>query len=293
MHALLFALGSNISFAFASFYFTEFSRLIGPVWVNFVKSIVAVICFALVVSLSSKNFEMSPFVLLLFSVSGIVGLLIGDIFLLKAFKELGSGRVLMIFGFQPLMLGITSYFLFNEDYSFRKILALFFLIACLYIFSFESFKEKGHWDIKGLLYAIIGVSLDAIGLLLTKTAFNAAPDVTVFEANLVRSGITVIGFIFIFHFFKNEKGLLQGFRLLNSKQRFLVLFSSALGTFVSLALYMKAVQIGSLPTVAALAGTSPLLATLFEISFGRKKLTIWLTLATLSFLVGIGLLVFL
>ncbi|MBC7420396.1 MAG: DMT family transporter [Bdellovibrio sp.] len=291
MLAILFALGSNFAFAIASVFFTEFSRKISPNWVNYLKATVAFICFVLVILLFSIDLSIAQRSLVLLIVSGITGLMIGDIFLFRAFAHLGAGRVLMIFGFQPLLIGIASYYLFDTVFSPYQLIALFFLIGCIFCFSLESFREKGHWDSVGIAFAITGVVLDAAGLLMTKQAFELTPNLSPFVANAIRSGATVVGFFLVSLVPMFHLKLLPPFKTLTLRQRWLAIFSGFLGTFVALGFYLKAIQLGNLPVITAIAGTSPLFATLFEIYRGRKKMTAYLAAAILFFLVGFAILI--
>lgn len=291
MLAILFALGSNFAFAMASVFFTEFSRKISPNWVNYLKATVAFICFALVILIFQIDLSMEKRSLILLIISGFTGLMIGDIFLFRAFAHLGPGRVLMIFGFQPLLIGGASYYLFDRVFPTYQLISLVFLIGCIFCFSLESFREKGHWDGLGIFFALTGVILDAAGLLMTKQAFELTPNLSPFVANAVRAGTTVVGFFFVSLVPMFHLKLLPPFKTLNLHQKGMAIFSGFLGTFVALGFYLKAIQLGNLPIITAIAGTSPVFATLFEIYRGRKKMTIYLALALVFFLAGVAILV--
>ena len=291
MIAVLFALGSNFAFAIASVFFTEFSRKISPNWVNYLKATVAFICFLLVILLFRIDLSIANRSLILLIASGFTGLMIGDIFLFRAFAHLGPGRVLMIFGFQPLLIGVASFYLFDRVFPTHQLIALFFLMGCIFCFSLESFREKGHWDSLGIAFAMTGVVLDAAGLLMTKQAFELTPGLSPFVANVVRSGTTVLGFFLVSLVPMFHLKLLSPFKTLTLRQKGLAIFSGFLGTFVALGFYLKAIQIGNLPIITAIAGTSPLFATLFEIYRGRKTMTIYLAVAILFFLVGFAILI--
>jgi drug/metabolite transporter (DMT)-like permease len=292
MLPILLALGSNISFATASLFFTDFAKKISPTWVNYFKATLAFLCFLICMLIFQVPTQLPFELFVLLVLSGVVGLMIGDIFLLKSFTELGSGRVLMIFGFQPLILGAASYFLFNEHFSLTRLIAILFLIGCLLCFSIESFKEKGHWGIKGITFALVGILLDATGLLLTKSVFNSMPDISIFLVNVIRSGSTVLGFFLVSLVPMFGLKLLPAFRNLNKKDKITISLASILGTFLSLTFYLKAVQIGHLATISAIVGTSPLFATVFEIARGRKKLTPHLGFAVIFFISGVSILLF-
>lgn len=136
MSGLLYALGSNISFASASIYFTKYGHRLGAARMNFVKAAVAFMAFCLMNLILKSSFQIEAQSVGLLIVSGLVGLAIGDIFLIRAFTELGSGRVLMIFGFEPVILGIFGYFLFGEKLLWNQVLAIVLLVACLISLSF-------------------------------------------------------------------------------------------------------------------------------------------------------------
>lgn len=290
MIAILFALGSNVTFAIASVFFTEFSRKVSPNWVNYLKATVAFICFSLVILFFGIDLTMAQKSLVLLIVSGFTGLMIGDIFLFRAFAHLGPGRVLMIFGFQPLLIGVASYYLFDTVFAPFQLLALFFLIGCIVCFSLESFHEKGHWDSIGIFFALTGVILDAAGLMMTKAAFNLTPTLSPFVANAVRAGTTVIGFFLVSLVPLFHLKLLAPFKHLTAREKRLALFSGFLGTFIALGFYLQAIRLGQLSIISAIAGTSPLLATLFEIYRGRKRMSLYLAIATLFFLIGFTIL---
>lgn len=281
MTPVLLALCSNVSFATASLFFTEYSRKYSAEWVNYYKALVAFLCFVLVTFVFQLHIDLSNQSLLFLSLSGALGLFIGDIFLLKAFTHLGPGRVLMLFGFEPLILGVASFYLFGQSFSFYRIIAVVLLIGCLFTFSLESFRQKGHWDLKGLLYALIGVTLDAAGILLTKATFEMNADLSPFYANVYRSGITVFCFLIMSQIPWFRLSLLAPLKQFQMKEKVKITFACFLGTFVSLGFYLMAMKDGHLATISAVAGTSPLFATLFETLTGRKKATIYL-------FVGIG-----
>jgi drug/metabolite transporter (DMT)-like permease len=281
MPPIVLALFSNISFATASLTFAEYSKKVSASWMNYYKAVIALICFSSACLLLNYYVPLSDKSIAFLCLSGSMGLFIGDIFLLKAFAHLGSGRVLMIFGFQPLVLGAASFYLFGQDFPPARLIAVLLLMGCLFTFSFESFRKKGHWDLPGLGFALLGVGLDAGGLLLTKATFEMNPNLSAIYANVFRSGVAVLGFIILSQIPWMKLSLLEPLKKLNRKQKIKVTFASFLGTFFSLVLYLTAIKRGHLATVSAVAGTSPLFATLFETITGKKKLTAYL-------LVGVG-----
>lgn len=290
MSPLLLALCSNISFATASIFFTTYSKRTSSAWMNFYKAFVACLCFAIVCTAMNYWIPLPTKTIGFLIVSGLLGLMIGDIFLLKSFTHLGSGRVLMLFGFQPLLIGLLSFIFLNQSFPLARLAAVVLLIGCLLSFSLESLKEKGHWDSKGLLYALIGVCFDAVGILLTRAAFENSTEMSPFLANFVRTGITVVGFSLMAMIPAFSFSVIKPWNSLSVKDKRLVTFASFLGTFMSLSFYLMAVQKGHLATISAIAGTSPLFATLFENALGKRKFSKYLFFGVVFFVGGVAIL---
>lgn len=285
---ILLALCSNICFGWGSLLFTKYSRQISSIWMNFWKAFVACICFAVVCTLLGIwQWPSASISLVLLCTSGLLGLLIGDIFLLKAFTHLGSGRVLMLFGFQPFFLGAFSFFLFGQTFPLQRLIAVLFLIGCLLTFAFESFRQKGHWDLPGLSFAFIGIFLDAVGILMTRAAFENSPEMSPFLANFTRTAATILGFALLSALPFAKFSMFKPFLRLSSTDRIWVNIAGFMGTFMSLSFYLMAIKTGHLATISAIAGTSPLFATLFETISGRKPLTRYLVVGTSFFVAGI------
>ncbi|HNW45744.1 MAG TPA: EamA family transporter, partial [Elusimicrobiales bacterium] len=150
----IYALAANLSFAVGVQFFTHYARRISSVWVNCFKAVVAAALFLATVLAQGGFHTITPGFAGLFFLSGMVGLGLADIFLVKAFSLMGPGRTMMIFGCQPLLIGLISYFVFGQAMEARKLTAVVFFVACLLIFSLESFRKHGHWNLRASLFAL-------------------------------------------------------------------------------------------------------------------------------------------
>lgn len=224
-----------------------------------------------------------------FMLSGLVGLNFGDLFLLSAFVRLGSSRTLMIFGFQPLLIGAASFFLFGQEVGTLRFLSLIFLIGCLFFFSLEKYKQEGHWEVRGLVFALIGMSLDAVGILLTRSAFDHTPNLMPLEGHFYRCTGAVVGFMLMSLWWK-PLNLVPQFMKWRKRERLLLVTASFLGTFLSLLLYLTAVRIGHLASLSGIAVTGPLFASLLELAWKKERPSRYSLAALFCFLVGFYLL---
>lgn len=282
--AYFYALGASLSFSTASLVFAAYAKNISSVWMNYFKTTVCFICFSLCMVFFVQWQALPWAVVGALLLSGILGLGLGDLFLLKAYARMGAGRTLILFGFQPMILGISSWYLFSQPFSFYKLLAVLFFLICLYLFSLEKFKEHGHWEVTGLLAALLGVVFDNSGILLTRWSFDAAPEVSVLQVNFIRT-FGALGFYMTFNPFL-KSGLLRNFLALSHQQKWVITVASTAGTFVSLLLYLSAVRVAHLASLSAIGVFGPLYSTSLECFIYRKKPSWYLILAAMSFVIG-------
>ena len=283
-HVYLLAISANISFAIGSLIFTVYTRRFHARWMNFFKALIALFVFgiAFIMSFEAQKFHLSQFGFLF--LSGFIGLGIGDIFLLQAFKDFGAGRTLMVFGFQPVIIGFLSYFLFNQAVSFSQVLAIAVFILCLLTIGHENFQKNKSWQLSALGAALAGVVLDALGVIITRYAFDLSPALTSMEGNFFRCLGAITAFIFIR--LKYQLDFVKFNKMLTKKDWVIVSFGSIMGTFVSLALYLRAIQIGHLASISGIAITGSLFCGIVECLYAKKLPSVHLLGAFMLFLVG-------
>lgn len=285
INPLYYALSATLCFAYASTIFTEFARKVSPFWMNSFKAILALCAFVITtISLGhwiTPSFRAASALLL----SGCIGLMIGDIFMLKAMTLLGASRMLMIFGLQPFLLGIGGYFFFQQSFSLLNLLGLLFMTLCLFTISLEHFKKNGSWQLEGLIAGLIAICLDAIGIFLTRYGFEETKGISSVEVNAIRCTGAVIGFLFIY-FFKEKISFNPTWKSFTKSEKKRIVIGSLLGTFVSLILYLTAVSKGKLSIISAVSVTGPMFASVFECIRYQKLPNSYTIISFLFFLSG-------
>jgi drug/metabolite transporter (DMT)-like permease len=282
--AYYLALASSLAFSSASLIYADLSRKISPVWMNTFKAVFAWGCFTLIVVAGGfwQPLTWEQIAALFFS--GVLGLAIGDIFLLTAYARMGAARTLILYGFQPLFMAVNAHVFFHQDISWGIGFAVVFFLACLFVFSLEKFKQDGHWELFGLGAAMLGVILDNAGLVLSRWSFDSVPAMNAFQANSVRC-TGALAFFAVFGLV-NKIHLREGWRKLSPKGRKLACLSAFLGCFFSLFLYLTAIKIGHLASVAALSVAGPILASAMECLYYRKWPSSYLLVALVLFVLG-------
>ena len=282
--ALFFALGSTLTFSGSSLLYAEYSRRISVLWMNSFKSLVAFVALLVTIPIFWGWHEISLGSLAAFFTSGLIGLNIGDLFLLSAFTRIGAVRTLILFGFQPIMTGALAYFFLGQTFDPHKLIAVFFMICCLFVFSLEKFRQSRQWEIHGLVYALLGVGLDSCGVMLSRIGFDQSPLVVPAEGHLYRCVGALIGFGVISFF--RPIGLKEHFLRFQARDRGLMIMASLGGTYLALMLYLSAVRIGHLASIAGIGITGPMFATLLESLVHRRAPSRYLYIAFAFFLGG-------
>lgn len=279
-----FALGATLCFATASIAYAEYSKRVSVLWMNCFKATVALLALIVTIPLFTDWHLPSLLSIGGLMLSGLIGLNIGDLFLLKAFTRLGVSRTLILFGFQPLMVGIGAYFFFGQSFDPSRLLAVLFMIACLFTFSLERYRADKSWEVAGLLAALMGVLLDSCGILITRAAFGDSPQLTPIEGHFYRCIGAVIGFAAMAQI--RPFGLIQNFRRWNTKSRVILILAALGGTYLSLLLYLSAVKIGHLASIASIAITGPMFAATLETVVHRRPPSRYLLVAFVFFCLG-------
>lgn len=283
--ALFLALASTLAFSSASLVFADYSKKISVLWMNCFKSAVAFLLLCITIPLFFGGWHKpEPMIISGFLLSGFIGLNVADLFLLKAFTRIGVARTLMLFGFQPIMVGLGASFLFHQPMNPAKFIAVAFMIACLFTLSLEKYRTDKTWELRGLAIALLGVALDACGILITRTAFESTIQHTAIEGHFYRCLGALIGFAAM-SFFK-PLPLLKGLLAQPMKARVLLVASAAAGTYLSLLLYLNAIKIGHLASISGIAITGPMFATAIECAIKRKLPSPFLIVAFGFFLAG-------
>lgn len=284
-----FALGATLCFAYASTIFTEFSRKITPFWMNSFKAFVALAAFWITILLSKNWITPDLRTVIALLSSGCIGLMIGDIFMLHAMKDLGASRMLMIFGLQPFFLAIGAFFLFGQAFSLINLIGVLFMLCCLYTISLESYKKNGSWQLRGMFLGLIAILLDAVGILMTKYGFESTPGISSIQVNGVRCIGAVVGFFIINKFYYKRSEQVEfkpEWRKLSNNEKLKIVIGSLAGTYFSLMLYLTAVSKGQLSVISSVTVTGPMFAGIFECVRSRRAPSLYLFIAFLFFTGG-------
>ena len=244
--------------------FEAASRKVGSVPVNIIRLMMALVMISLFSWLRRGMilpFDATAHNWLWLTVSGLIGFVIGDLFLFKAFTVIGSRLTLLIMTLVPPIAAFVSWMLLGESMAPIHLLAMGLTISGIatVIIHKHSNKEKPGEVMKklsltGVLFALMGTIGQATGLVFSKYGMG---DYDAFSANQIRVIAGIIGFAIVIHVFKKWVAVNNAFK--NTKALKIMLVGAILGPFLGVSLSLIAVKHTAAGIASTLMSISPIL----------------------------------
>jgi len=153
--------------------FASATQRVGSFQVNITRLVLATIYLILLVAALRLDINLSARQILHLSLSGVVGLSLGDTFLFKAFQEIGARMSMLVMSTAPAI-------------AAAGVLGIAVTVAGVSIVVLDrNGSEEVSMTASGLLYAILGAAGQGGGLILAKLAFREG-EVNGFVATGVR-----------------------------------------------------------------------------------------------------------
>ncbi|MFP4527856.1 MAG: DMT family transporter [Candidatus Kapaibacterium sp.] len=190
----LAALGAAFLWSTSSFVFTTASLRIGTIQLNVSRMVLAAILLMITIALFGINYSMTTPQVVYLSISGFIGLVIGDTALFKAFKEIGPRVSMLLMSFNPAIAALTAYFLIGETLSLWVVVGIGITLAGIFIVILErpgGVEKKFHITKAGVFFGFIAAAGQGIGLVFAKMAYQEG-DIHSLVATLVRIAAAVL-----------------------------------------------------------------------------------------------------
>ena len=196
----LAAVGTSLSFAFGSILFTLAGREFGAQRVNRIRLLLAALLigfFHLLTygQLSPVNANASALTWL--AISGVVGLVLGDICILNAFVLIGPRLSMLIMALAPMFSTIIAWLFLGEALDGQTVIGIVLVVAGVVAVVAErttsdsAIAAKGGRSYKiGLLFALGGSLGQAVGTVLSR--LGLAGGIEPLSASLIRLTVAAI-----------------------------------------------------------------------------------------------------
>ncbi|MFZ5354508.1 MAG: DMT family transporter [Bacillota bacterium] len=288
----LAALGTAVCWTLTGVAFESAGKKIGSLAVNILRLLVAFLLLsiynyftrglALPVDATASNWTW------LF-LSGMIGFVIGDLFLFQAYVEIGSRISLLIMSAVPPITSIVGYLVLGETISPKSFAGMFITIAgiAIVILSRGAGEKKVEFNrpVRGLTFAFLGALGQAFGLVFSKLGMG---DYNPFASTQIRIVAAVIGFSLIITLSKKWGAVIKGAKNVSGMRDLSI--GAFFGPFVGVSLSLMAVKYAPTGVVSTITSISPILIIPASIVIFKEKVLVKEILGAVISIIGVTLL---
>ena len=238
--------------------FASATKWAGSFQVNITRLILAAAYLALLVVLAGLDLTMSPSQILNLSLSGIVGLSLGDTFLFRAFREIGARVTMLIMSLAPAIAAGLAYCIVGETLSIAGIAGISATVLgiCIVILDRRPAGTPGV-TASGILYAVLAATGQGAGLVLAKMAFRESV-INGFVATFVR---IIASIIVLLPVAMMTKRYVHPYRMYREQAKafWLTAAGSILGPFLGISFSLIAIEYTKVGVAATIMALVPVL----------------------------------
>jgi drug/metabolite transporter (DMT)-like permease len=192
----LAALATSFFFAMTALIFTSTGRLVGSQVTNRIRltfALVYLMILNMILFREPLPFSAESSRWLLLSLSGIIGLSLGDAFLFQSLVSMGPRLGTLLLSLRPIFSSILAWIFFGEKLTTLQVTGILLALAGIawVITSYKEPPETLHGNTKrGVIFGVLAGLGQAVGLVLSKQGLVG--DFPPFQANAIRMLAAVI-----------------------------------------------------------------------------------------------------
>lgn len=287
----LISLGTALCWTLTVVGFEYAGKRVGSLSVNIIRLLFGFILLGSTLTLITGSFipvDISSEAIMWLSLSGLVGLVIGDLFLFQAFVDLGGRLSLLIYSSTPVISALLGFAFFGELLDVKEIIGIVITLSAIsfVILLKQNKKEEFHPHIKrGIIFAFLGALTQAVGLALSKEGLG---DLNAFAATQVRVMTAIVGFVIYITIIRKWKDVGKAFKDVKAL-RFIGL-GSIFGPFLGVSSSLLALRYTSLGVSTTIAQLNVILIIPFSVILFKERVNYKEILAAVIALVGVSLL---
>ena len=268
------ALATALCWTITAVTFETAGKKVGSISVNLIRLIFALILIS-IYNLFSRGMilpiDATGSTWLWLTFSGIIGFVIGDLFLFQAFVEVGSRISMLIMSTVPPITAITGFIIMREKITTLGLAGMIITIVGIALVILtknpNDKKIKLSHPIKGLVYAFIGALGQAFGLVFSKFGMGSYDP---FAATQIRIIAAIIGFSIVISITRNWSKVFSAFKDMRAIK--FISIGSIFGPFMGVSLSLLAVQNAPTGVVSTITSITPILLIPVSIFVFKEKI---------------------
>jgi drug/metabolite transporter (DMT)-like permease len=270
----LAALATAICWTFTALCFEYSTKKIGSLSVNIIKMYLAFVLFTVFAWIFRDKplpTDATGFSWLWLGLSGIIGFVLGDLFLFKALAIIGARTSMLIMALVPPITAVIGFFLLSETIALRYGLGMALTLGgvATVILTRESGTKQLKHPVRGIFYAFIGMVGQAVGLVLSKYGMG---EYNAFSATQIRIIAGMLGYTLLMFHFRAWRQLMTAFSNIPAMKA--ATLGSVFGPFVGVYLSLLAVQNTSTGIASTIMAIVPVLIIPFSVMLFKEKINL-------------------
>ncbi len=283
--------------------FASATKRAGSFQVNVTRLILAAVYLVLLIVLMPLDVNLSGTQLLNLSISGVIGLALGDTFLFKAFQEIGARISMLIMSVAPAIAALLAYFVLGETLSVVGVLGMAVTVAGVGIVVLERSADASQrispygsttsqrvvdLTTSGIVYASLAAIGQGAGLVFAKMAFLES-EVNGFVATAIRIIASLVLLLPVAVMTKRYNNPIRMF-VQDRKAFLLTAVGSVLGPFLGISFSLIAIEYTKIGIAATIMAIVPILMLPLVRIIYKEKLTWRAILGAFTAVAGVGVL---
>jgi drug/metabolite transporter (DMT)-like permease len=258
--------------------FESAGKRVGALSLNLIRLVIGLIFLAIYNAIFNDGFlpSATEYQWFWLAMSGIVGFVLGDLFLFRAFILIGARISMLIMALVPPITALIGWITLGEVLSGMEFLGMTItILGIVLVISTKLDLKKGAFGkslkagplVLGSLLALGGAIGQAAGLVLSKKGMQ---DMNAFEATQIRIMTGVLGFTLVITLFKRWGHLLGALKDLKA-MKFMTL-GSFTGPFLGVSFSLLAVQHTDTGIAATLMALTPVMIIPAAILLNKERI---------------------
>jgi drug/metabolite transporter (DMT)-like permease len=223
------------------------------------------------------------------SISGLIGFVLGDIFLFQALVEIGSRISLLISSLGPPITALISFVILGESISLRGLLGIFVVMLGIALVVLnrnpQEKKVKLNRPLRGVVFAFLGALGQAMGLVFSKLGMGSYNALAATQIRLLAAFAAFTLLITVRRKWPEMARALRDRRAMGC-----ISLGAVLGPFLGVTASLVALQHTAAGIVSSLSSLSPVLIIPLSMLFFKEKVLPKEVLGALISIAGVILL---
>ena len=287
------ALATSFFFAMTALIFTQTGRMVGSQVTNRMRltfALIYLVVINLILFREPLPFSTESSRWLWLSLSGVIGLSLGDVFFFQSLIAVGARLGSLLLSLAPIFGSIIAWIVFGEILTTLQIVGIILALAGIgwVVLSHEEPPDTPHGHTRrGLIFGVLAGLGQAVGLVLSKQGMFG--DFSPFQANAIRM---LAATIFVWAWTASEGKVGATFRSLRDKPRVigLIALGAVIGPLLGVSASLLAVQHAEVGVASTLMALPPVILLPISHFVFRETIGWQAILGTLLAIAGVAVL---